>query len=498
MRIFLLFLAVTSIFLTGFTFRLVEDLGNFDWGNGEVSQPVVQQLMEGLTVSGHHGEPRSALAKSWRLTGNGTRLRFTLRHDARWSDGEPVCARHFVDAWTRVLSPEFASPYAHLLFDIAGAREFHAGKIKDAARLGIRANGCHELDVSLAHPAAYFPALASHHVLFPVRLDLIKKYGKEWTRPGKLVVTGPYLLEKWTPDSEIVLARNAKYYGARPSEENLKALIVGDDATALTLFRAGTIDWMKDLPFLEKPRLSKLAEYKAFPSFVEYHLGFNMSEVPREARCALSLAIDRRRIPEILGGQEQPAAGFVPPGLYPGARGEPAYDAERARRLWQGVESKHRPVELHYYAKDIHSVLMQWVQQEWKRVLGAEIKLVKLEGKTYWSLLQAKPPAVFLSGTTAAYAHPYAFLSEFLSDSKANWGHFSSRAYDSAAIKATGTSLERSRSLIDLAERILLAEECAAVPLYFRQTSSLISKRSAGVFVNPMTYIYMKDISTKH
>ncbi len=291
----------------GFTFRLTEDLGSLDWGNGEVSPLIVQQLMEGLTTSGLDGAPVPALASRW-VAANGARhFTFTLRAGAKWSDGKPVCAQQFVDAWQRVRSPEFASPYAHYLAELQSAR----------------AVGCRRLEVTLRHSAAYFPALASHWVLAPIRLELIKKFGRDWQKPSNLVVTGPYTLAQWTPDKEYVLKANPAYYGAPAKEELLRAIVIGDDATAQNLFQAGSIDWLRDVPFLEKERLAKTAEYSAFPAFVEYHLGFSMAgpgTLDRNARCALALAIDKARIPGLLKGGELPAAGILPPGLGGGGR----------------------------------------------------------------------------------------------------------------------------------------------------------------------------------
>lgn len=37
---------------------------------------------------------------------------FTLRDNAKWSNGEPVVAGDFEYAWKRAASPELASPYS--------------------------------------------------------------------------------------------------------------------------------------------------------------------------------------------------------------------------------------------------------------------------------------------------------------------------------------------------------------------------------------------------
>ncbi|MEW6057029.1 MAG: peptide ABC transporter substrate-binding protein [Bdellovibrionota bacterium] len=475
-----------------FKFRLNEDLGTLDWGYGEINGTIVQQLMEGLTLSDKDGKPVPAIAKKWRfMPGKQPSFIFHLDPKSAWSDGAPVCAQHFIDAWKRVLDPGFASPYAHYLFDVKNAKAFHSGKERDASTLGLEALGCHTLKVLLEKPASYFAAITSHWVLFPIRKDLIENAPREWTRPGKLVVNGPYLLSEWAPDQHYVLKRNPKYHGRPAFEETLKAVVVREDATAFNLFQDKRLDWVKDLPFLEKPRLSSTPEYKLFPTLVGYHIGFR-PDVPRNIRCALSKSLNKDEIPQVLKGGETPAWGVVPAEL---ARYAPKshYDPVQAKKLWDQTEDK--TWEAHYYSKDIHTPLMEWAQSQWKKNLGAEVNLKRMEGKTYWSFLQKSPPQIFLSGTTAAYAHPYTFLSEFLSQSHANWGRFASAPYDRAAMKTSellaGSQL---KPWVEKAQKILIEDQCAVIPLYFRQTASLVSKDWNGFHVNPMTYVYLKDV----
>jgi ABC-type oligopeptide transport system substrate-binding subunit len=102
-------------------------------------------------------------------------------------------------------------------------------------------------------------------------------------------------------------------------------------------------------------------------------------------------------------------------------------------------------------------------------------------------LLSRDPPQIFLSGITAAYAHPFSFLSEFLSESRANWGHFASKAYDEAATRRNS----------DEAERILLSSECAVIPLYFRSVETLVSNRWQGFAINPLSTVYLKNVSQR-
>ena len=217
-----------------------------------------------------------------------------------------------------------------------------------------------------------------------------------------------------------------------------------------------------------------------------------MNEGPfsrRDARCALARSLDLARIPRILGGGEVPAAGWVPPALAPG-RGRVAlsFDVAAAKDLARrgGLAAEH-PVELHYYAKDIHTPVMEWAQGQWKKNLGLDVRLVREEGKIYWAHLASSPPALFLSGTTAWFAHPYSFLSELASDSAANWGRYTSRAYDedTAQAQRDETAPRRAHAVAD-AKKELLERDCAIVPLYFRNTLMLTATRCTGVTMNPL------------
>jgi len=62
-----------------------------------------------------------------RISDDGLTLVFTLRPEARWSNGDPVTAADFVRGWRRAIEPGTADVYAELIADhIAGAAEYAA------------------------------------------------------------------------------------------------------------------------------------------------------------------------------------------------------------------------------------------------------------------------------------------------------------------------------------------------------------------------------------
>jgi ABC-type transport system substrate-binding protein len=74
---------------------------------------VVQQLYEGLYNLAADGAISPAIASGYQISPDGKVYTVTLRADARWSDGKPVTAQHFVDGvpgpgachWQQLLLP---------------------------------------------------------------------------------------------------------------------------------------------------------------------------------------------------------------------------------------------------------------------------------------------------------------------------------------------------------------------------------------------------------
>ena len=76
----------------------------------------VRALFEGLTEY----EPRTlttvpAAATHWESSNDGRTWTFYLREDARWSNGEAVLAKDFVDSWQRTMKIGDLAPHTNLL-----------------------------------------------------------------------------------------------------------------------------------------------------------------------------------------------------------------------------------------------------------------------------------------------------------------------------------------------------------------------------------------------
>src|SRR6185436_970123 len=83
---------------------------------------LVRAIFEGLTdYDPKTLKPVPAVATSWESTNEGRTWTFYLREDARWSNGDAVVAKDFVDSWRRTMKIGELAPHTDLLSNIVGA-----------------------------------------------------------------------------------------------------------------------------------------------------------------------------------------------------------------------------------------------------------------------------------------------------------------------------------------------------------------------------------------
>ncbi|HHB81430.1 MAG TPA: oligopeptide ABC transporter substrate-binding protein OppA, partial [Aliiroseovarius sp.] len=82
--------------------QIVEDVSGSD---------IVRDLFEGLYNQDADGNLVPGVALSHTVSDDKLTYTFTLRPEAKWSDGTPVTAGDFVYGWRRLADPETASPY---------------------------------------------------------------------------------------------------------------------------------------------------------------------------------------------------------------------------------------------------------------------------------------------------------------------------------------------------------------------------------------------------
>lgn len=476
-----------------------------DWNlaTDSISIRVIDNIMEGLTQFDDSLDPVPAVAREWRVSDGGKKYTYVLRNDVYWSDGKKVSAYDFEYSWKRLLDPSTAAEYAYFLFDVENAKEYNSGQIKDASLVGVKALDDTTLEIRLRKPVVYFPGITTFVVTFPMRKDIVEKFGDRWTDPRNIVTNGPFLLKEWRHEYSVTLAANKGYYGKRPGLDEVRFYVIGESTTALTLYETGGLE-IVTIPPLAIPHYKDNKEYVHHPFLRGNYYGFNVDKPPvnnRKVRQAFSMAIDRGVFPQILKGGELPANSWIPEGMQAynpnvGIK----FDPEGAKRLMKEAgypDGKGFPDITAVFSTNPENLLVaQNLQAQWKKNLGINVKLDNQEWKVYLKTLQTNPPAIWRLGWGADYPDPDNFMNLFTSDSGNNRTRWKNREYDSlieAAAMEPDTG--RRKKLYDKAQRILTEEDVPIMPLFTAAQNLLIKPYVKGFKPNAMDIIHFKNVS---
>lgn len=470
---------------------------------------VLDALYEGLTTYDPATlEPRPGVAHLWNVSDDGLVYTFHLRQDARYSDGKPVTARHFLQAWKRVLTPSTLSQYSYLLYEIENAEAYFKGEIKDFSKVGIEVRSDHELIVRLRQPCPWFLDLTAFATFYPVRLDVIEEHPNSWTDAGKLVGNGAFVLSEWKPRQLIEMTKNPQYHDRNFVKlDKITSLPYDDLNTALMLFREKKIDWLPSLPHASKvEELRRDPDYYVMPYLGSYFYRFNCSKPPFDdpkIRRAFSLAVDRNIITdEILRGGQKPAAHYCPPmnNYYPieGAATNRVKAMQLMNEAGYGPDGKIFPqVEILYNTSENHKKVAEALAYMWRETLGIRVLLRNAEWKVYLSEQKNMNYDISRASWIGDYSDPSSFFDLFVTDGSNNRTGWGNAEYDSLMRQTRSVRDPQKRELLfQKAERILVEEEFPILPLYIYVNQGMLSERVGGWYENvrdihPFKYIWM-------
>lgn len=471
------------------------------------SHMISENLMEGLTGIDYSNPELPAipkLATEWK-TKDAKTWTFTLRKGVKWSDGVDFTAQQVVDGFERLLNAKTASPYSYLLFPIKNGEAYFKGQVKDFSQVGVKINAQGQIVVELNHPLSYFPYIVGQQATYPIRKDIIAKYGDDtWADAGKMATLGPYKLKIWAHDKNMVLERYDSYYGEKAKTKNIFVYMINDYSTAVNLYRAGKLDFQEQLPPNEARSL------KGDPGLIHkatlglYYYGFNVTKPPFnnvKVRQAFAYAIDRKQITDLLASGQTPLKSLVPPGMF---GYEPNvgidFDPAKARRLLDEAGYKDRTlfprVTISFNTDETHQRIAEDVQGQLKKNLGIQVELGNEEWKVYLNHLVTGAPQIFRLGWIADYPDPDTFLSIFLSNSENNHSQWTNKAYDNLIHQgAMELNKEKRREIYLKAQKILCEEDVPVFPIYVQTYNSLVSPRLKNFPNNPLERFDLKGTS---
>ncbi len=442
-------------------------------------------IMEGLTRSKGDGTIKPGIAEKWESSPDAKEWTFHLR-DAKWSDGKPVTAHDFKYGAMRAIDPKTPRDYTYFLYDIVGAEEYSQGK-GTADQVGIEVLDEKTIRYKLKQPVTYFDYLVSFATYAPVRQDFYEKVGEKFhTDPEFFLVNGPFKMESWQHESEIVFVKNPEYWDSASIRlEKIIGLMISEDATEFNMYEAGELDHTIQLDADQKAALTKGGVYRYNRGSV-WFFDFNCTHPVlknKNIRKALTYATDRKTfIEQVAKAPWEPALAYVHPdiildvnGKTPWRNAKPTYfkdnDVETAKKLLeQGMKElgiTQVPV-LKFLTNDNAKGQMyaQAFQEMWKKNLGIEVEIEPVPSSVRIDRQQAHDYDISLGGWGPDYPDPMTDLDLYITGGGNNDPAYSNPEYD-ALIKAAKGEADKTKKfeLMRRAEDILM-EDMPIGPVY--------------------------------
>ncbi len=445
-----------------------------------------------------------ALVKSWEFSNDGKDVRLVLRDDVRWEDGILVTPEDVKFSYELYGDPEVASPRNNYVDGMI----FTDGKFDVDKSITIVDDS-----TMIFHFAEPYPQQLFHLTLSPIPRHIYRNADRRTLKSNpaneKPLSAGPFRLDKWVRQQEVVLVSNSKSNLPAPAKlQHVVLRVIDDPTTRLTELKKGTVDIMwpiqrddvKDIqeqnPNIKLETLPpRNYDYVGWANidFAEYRKTNGKTIRPhrlfgdRRVRQALTYAINRKGIIDArLGETGQIAITDFSPVFRWALRSDILpypYSPDEARKLlessgWRdtdgdGVIDKGGvkfEFTLMYNTGNARRAYAATVIQENLRQIGIRVNLGSAEPVVFFENLAEKKYDAFLAGFSVGLAI----------DPSDRWGDIRN------PFNNTGFQNQRVRELITLGLRSKTDEQAAR---FWKDIQMILHQEQ------PCTFLYwIKDI----
>lgn len=250
------------------------------------------------------------LAKSWEVSPDGLKWTFHLDGKAKFASGNPVTAEAMKYSLLRGIKQKMLPAW---MLSQAITED------------GLKAVDAQTLEITLAKPYAPLLAVLCSVAASAVDPQVIAQHetagdmGKAWLKENS-AGSGPFVVQSWERNSQIVLVRNAKYWREPAQLSQVAYLVVPEASSQAAMLEKGDIDVAQALlPEQVEALAAKGFVKNELPDTATYYLAMNQSFEPfkkKEVRQAVRYAIDYDGlIKGVLKGYAVEMGGILAPAL---------------------------------------------------------------------------------------------------------------------------------------------------------------------------------------
>jgi len=443
---------------------------------------ILDAIFAGLVYYDADGAPHNDMAESIE-TEDAQNYTIKIKADQKFSNGEPVTANSFVDAWNygALLSNEQLSSY---FFESIEGFSYD----EDSELTGLEVVDDLTFTVKLKQPESDFPLRLGYSAFYPLPtafFDDIDAYGEN------PIGNGPYMLDgegAWQHNEKIDLVVNPDYDGPRVAQNGgLDIIFYATQEAAYADLQGGNLDVLDAIPdgalstfqdeFGDRSVTQAAAIFQSFT--IPARLPHFDGEEGNLRRAAISKAINREEITDVIfSGTRTPAHDFTSPVIDGYSEDIPGsdvldFDADAAKDLWaqaDAISPWSGSFQIAYNADGGHQAWVDAVANQLKNNLG-----IDASGAPYPTFAEVRTAitdrtiqTAFRTGWQADYPALFNFLGPiYATGAGSNDGDYSNADFDALLKEGLAeTDLDKANEKFQQAQEILF-KDLPAIPLWY-------------------------------
>ena len=451
---------------------------------------VMSQSGEFLSWSDSKLQLQPRLAESWKPNSDGSEWTFKIRQGVKFHDGTPMTAEDVASSINALSDPKSGS---NALSTFAGVLSKDSAKATDASTVVF----------SLDSPNGNFPYMLSsdnyNSVIVPK--DLSGKWEK--TFPG----TGPWKLEKYTPNSGVSFVPNKDYWDKTrvPKLDRQQVKFYPKEQAQILGLQSGDVDVLVHFSptggkaLLNDPNVTVI-ELRAS---VHREIHMRNDKKPfddKRVRQAMGLVVDRAALVNgLLAGKADFGndSPFAP--VFPSTDKSVAQrkqDIEKAKALMQQAGVSNASVTIDTWDGFELPDLAQLLQNDAAKIGLKLTPNVTPAGTYYGDAVFGKSPWLDSTMGITDYGHrsvPNVILgAPLLSDGTWNSAHFKNTTYDSLVKQYNAASDVQSQQTVAKQIQELLLDETPIIFAYFYDYLGATAGNVGGVVITPIGHVQLE------
>lgn len=437
---------------------------------------IVDSIFSGLVYYDVDGSPVNDVAESIELEGDKT-YRITIKDGQTFTDGTPVTAESFVNAWNYNVANNTLSAYffESILGYEEGVESMEGLQVVDDTTF----------TVELTQPESDFPLRLGYSAFFPLPDSALEDMAAFGENP---VGNGPYKLLEWNHNQDATIVPNEDYDGGRAAQnDGVKFVFYPTFDSAYADLLSDNLDVLDSIPDSAfstfEDELSGRSINQASAVFQSFTIPERLEHFSGEEgvlrRQAISLAINRDEITQtIFEGTRTPATDFTSPviaGHSDSLTGADilTYDPDRAKDLWaqaDAISPWSGEFTISYNADGGHQAWVDATANSIRNTLGIDAL-----GNPYPDFKSLRDDVTnrtingaFRTGWQADYPSLGNFLGPLYgTGAGSNDGDYSNPDFDAKLAEAANAAdVDASTPLYNEAQEILL-QDLPAIPTWY-------------------------------